>query len=94
MAFVSPKKMAGEEGRGRRPKIYRQRRNPLIYFDDVDFLGRYRLPKPTVIHLAERFSQSEFISTQEDPRGMAITPEERVRKIKHCFIVIKLVFPL
>lgn len=63
---------------GRRRKVYRPRINPLEYFDDEDFLARYRLNKEIVRELSGRFANSQFISTYGDGRGSVISPEERV----------------
>lgn len=62
----------------RRRPVYRNRINPLIYFDEIDFIARYRLPKDIVRELAQRFARSPYISTLGDPRGRGLHPEERV----------------
>lgn len=62
----------------RRQRVYRHRRNPLDYFDDIDFVARYRLTKEVVRPLAARFALSPFISTTGDPRGNGLHPEARV----------------
>lgn len=75
--------------RARRRRVYRPRKNPLLYFDDTDFVARYRLSKEIVRPLAARFAQSPFISTSGDNRGNGLHPEERVSE----FISIYLVSP-
>lgn len=65
-------------GARRRPKVYRNRINPMVYFDEQDFRARYRLPKHMVAELSNLFENSPFISTTGDPRGSGISSEERV----------------
>lgn len=74
--------------RARRRPVFRERKNPLIYFDDHDFISRYRLPKNIVRELSQRFAQSPYISTVGDPRGRGLHPEERVSIVLIVTIVI------
>lgn len=66
----------------RRRKIYRERKNPVEYFDEHDFIARYRLSKHVVEELARQFEQSPFISTLGEGRGTVISPIERVSMVK------------
>lgn len=70
----------------RRPKVYRNRVHPLEYFDDFDFISRYRLPKDVVRHLCEQFGNSMYISTHDDPRGKGVSAEDRVSAMLACVI--------
>lgn len=70
--------------RVRRRRVYRPRINPVNYFDEQDFLARYRLPKHIVRELAARFAISPFISTTGDVRGHGLHPEERVNMCVIC----------
>lgn len=65
----------------RRPKVYRNRVHPLDYFDEFDFISRYRLPKDVVRPLAQLFANSMYISTHGDPRGKGISAEDRVSEM-------------
>lgn len=78
--------MEGVGRGGRRRAVFRNRINPLNYFDDHAFIARYRLPKHIVRELAQRFSVSPYISTVGDVRGRGLDPEERVT------IVISILF--
>lgn len=67
------------EPQRRKRKVYRSRVNPLEFFDDFDFLSRYRLGKEVVVDLAARFADSPILTTGGDGRGSVIPAPERVR---------------
>lgn len=73
--------------RVRRRPVYRQRINPINYFEEHAFIARYRLPKNIVQELAHRFARSPYISTVGDARGRALHPEERVSTWLYVTIV-------
>lgn len=69
------------EGRWRRERVYRYRIDPFEYYDELDFIARYRLDKEIVRQLAHRYANSPYISILGDTRGSGINPQQRVRYI-------------
>lgn len=73
--------------RPRRPKIYRQRINPLDIYDERDFQARYRISKDIARELIVRYENSPHLTVTGDGRGTAITPEQRVNKLSVCLFI-------
>ena len=67
--------------RARKVTEIRPRKDPVTYFDDADFIRRYRLPKATVEDLARQYEVSGFCSTMCSGSGAGITASQRVSSI-------------
>ena len=76
----------------RRQRTIRERRNPLLYFNEQDFKRRYRLTKATVSDLAMQYSASGYCSTMCSGVGGGVTAGERVGIKKLHFLIFLLVF--
>ena len=66
----------------RKQKEIRPRKDPITYFDDQDFVRRYRLPKATVLELSRQYELSDFCSTMCSKSGGGITASQRVSSIR------------
>lgn len=59
-------------------KVYRHRIDALDYYEECDFIGRYRLDKATVRELAKKYASSQYISTSSRNKGCPVNAEHRV----------------
>ena len=55
--------------------------DPVTYFDDADFIRRYRLPKAMVEDLARQYEVSGVCSTMCSSSRAGITASQRVSSI-------------